>query len=99
MSLEKTIRIEVAYALPERQVVLSLDLEPGATVRTAIERSGILTEFPEIDLSRNRVGIFGAVCGPDRILISGDRVEIYRPLIRDPKDARRRRAARQLGKR
>ncbi|MCI0653477.1 MAG: RnfH family protein [Methylococcaceae bacterium] len=96
MSLEQRIRIEVAHARPERQVVLTIDLKPGATVKTAIECSGILEQFPEIDLARNKVGIFGSVCGLDRIITSGDRVEIYRPLLQDPKDARRRRAAKNV---
>ncbi|MGH8548539.1 MAG: RnfH family protein [Methylococcales bacterium] len=85
--------IEVAYALPELQVVLSIDLEPGSSVKTAIECSGILERFPEIDLARNSVGIFGSVCGLDQRLTHGDRIEIYRPLVQDPKEARRRRAA------
>jgi putative ubiquitin-RnfH superfamily antitoxin RatB of RatAB toxin-antitoxin module len=90
---EGVIRIEVTYALPERQVVLSLDMNQGATVESAIKTSGILNQFPEIDLMRNSVGIYGAICGLDRKLESGDRVEIYRPLIHDPKEARRLRAA------
>ncbi|MGR9108109.1 MAG: RnfH family protein [Gammaproteobacteria bacterium] len=93
MTSATLIRVEVAYALPERQVLLPLDLEPGSTVRSAIEISGILEQFPEIDLARNCVGIFGTVCALDQKLGPGDRVEIYRPLHQDPKDARRRRAA------
>lgn len=89
------IDIEVAYAKPEEQVILALKLPEGSSVEQAIKASGVLTRFPEIDLSgSNRVGIFGNVCGMDRILNQADRIEIYRPLLIDPKDARRRRAAR-----
>lgn len=96
MSPELSIRVEVAYALSELQVVLSIDLGAGSTVKTAIEFSGILEQFPEIDLTRNRVGIFGSVCGLDQQLNPGDRVEIYRPLRQDPKEARRRRAVKNV---
>ena len=97
MNPENQIRVEVAYALADKQVVLSIDVCAGAEVKSAIEQSGILREFPEIDLERNRVGIFGSVCGLDRKLSAGDRVEIYRPLIHDPKEARRKRAAESAG--
>jgi putative ubiquitin-RnfH superfamily antitoxin RatB of RatAB toxin-antitoxin module len=95
VSPEDWIRVEVAYALPETQVVLSTELHAGSTVQSAIEASGILEQFPEIDLARNRVGIFGSVCGLDQQLKPGDRIEIYRPLLHDPKEARRRRAAKK----
>jgi len=68
-------------------------VEEGTTVGVAIERSGILDEFPEIDLAVNRVGIFGKVAKLDAPLAPGDRVEIYRALIADPKESRKRRAA------
>jgi putative ubiquitin-RnfH superfamily antitoxin RatB of RatAB toxin-antitoxin module len=67
--------------------------EPGMTVREAIERSGILDLHPEIDLSSTKVGVFGKVTKLDAVLYPGDRVEIYRPLIADPKEARKKRAA------
>lgn len=88
------LRIEVAYARPDRQARYALELEAGATVREAIERSGVLADFPEIDLARNRVGIYGGLVTLGSPLSDGDRVEILRPLTADPKDARRRRAAR-----
>ncbi|HEY7743725.1 MAG TPA: RnfH family protein [Burkholderiales bacterium] len=86
------IRVEVAYALRDRQALLDLTLERGATAREAVERSGILRRFPEIDLARVTLGIFGAIVSPDARLRDGDRVEIYRPLMADPKQMRRRRA-------
>lgn len=92
MSIEDSITVEVVYARPERQVLRSLDLPAGSTVKSAIEISGIIEQFPEIDLARNLVGIFGEVCPLDQPLNPGNRVEIYRPLIHDPKEARRRRA-------
>jgi uncharacterized protein len=87
-----TIRVEVVYALPAEQFLAELELEEGATVRQAIERSGVLRRFPDIDPVRTRAGIFGRVTTGDTCLEDGDRVEIYRPLVVDPKDARRDRA-------
>ena len=89
----KTMRIEVAYAKPEEQVILGVEMGEGATAEAAIRQSGILPRFPEIDLAHNRVGVFGKLCRLDQGLRSGDRVEIYRPLIADPKESRRSRAA------
>ena len=94
---EKRLRIEVAYALRERQLLVALDVEEGATVRLAVERSGILQRAPGIDLANARVGIFGKITRLDAPLRNGDRVEIYRPLIADPKQARRDRAGRRRG--
>ncbi len=88
------LKIEVVYATPGRQVRYALELEEGATVGDAIARSGALTEFPEIDLTRNRVGIHGRLVTLGAGLGDGDRVEILRPLVATPKEARRRRAAR-----
>lgn len=87
------IPVEVAFALPDRQEIISLEVAQGTTVRQAIERSGILERFPQIDLEKNRVGIFGKVTKLDNPLRPRDRVEIYRPLIADPKEVRKRRAA------
>ena len=95
---DKRIRVEVAYALRDRQVLLAGDLEVGCTVEQAIRRSGILEAFPEIDVARARVGIFGREVSLDAQMRDGDRVEIYRPLIADPKDARRERAQRAPAK-
>jgi len=90
---EHRIKVEVAYAKPQEQALLEIEAESGITVRDAIERSGILQRFPEIDLSVAKVGVYGKVTKLERVLASGDRVEIYRPLIADPKAARKRRAA------
>lgn len=90
---DQSITVEVAYATPEEQVILRLDTAPGVTLQQAIEKSGILTRFPEIDLAINKVGVFGKAAKTDAVLNAGDRVEIYRPLIADPKEARKRRAA------
>ena len=87
------VRIEVAYARADRAFRVSLQLEAGTTVRQAIQQSGLLEQCPEIDLTINRVGIFARLCEPDDPVSNGDRVEIYRPLQVDPKEARRRRAA------
>lgn len=88
------LKIEIVYAKPGRQVRYAVELEEGATVGEAIGRSGALAEFPEIDLARNRVGIYGRLVSLGTRLGDGDRVEILRPLAADPKQARRRRAAR-----
>ncbi|MGR9115970.1 MAG: RnfH family protein [Gammaproteobacteria bacterium] len=89
---EKLIRVEVAYAKPEEQVIINVTLPEGATVEQAIVNSGVLTRYPEIDLHNSKVGIFSSACKLDRVLKESDRVEIYRPLLNDPKEARRKRA-------
>ncbi len=86
------IPIEVAYALPERQTLLRLEVPEGTTAREAILRSGILERHPEIDFAHAKIGIFAKPVQGDRVLHAGDRVEIYRPLIADPKAVRRQRA-------
>ena len=88
------VKVEVVYARPERQELVSLELDDSASVLDAIRRSGLLERFPEIDLEQQCVGIFGKLCAVGHPLQPGDRVEIYRPLISDPKDLRRARAAR-----
>lgn len=93
MAKRETFPIEVVYALPEVQVLISLDVEEGTTLRAAIERSGVLERFPEIDLEKAKVGIFGKLSKPDTLMRPRDRVEIYRPLIADPKEVRKQRAA------
>jgi putative ubiquitin-RnfH superfamily antitoxin RatB of RatAB toxin-antitoxin module len=85
------IRVEVVYAARDGQVLVALEMEAGATAHQAIERSGILRRFPEIDLVSARVGIFGRVTGLATLLRDGDRVEIYRTLAADPKQTRRER--------
>lgn len=93
--LEQThlIRVEVAYATPQAQVIIPVDINEGTTLEEAIKLSGILIQFPEIDLSKNKVGIFSKISKKDQVLRDKDRVEIYRPLIADPKEVRKQRAA------
>jgi putative ubiquitin-RnfH superfamily antitoxin RatB of RatAB toxin-antitoxin module len=88
-----SIRIEVAYARPERQDVIRLTLPAGSTISQAIEASGLLQRYPDIDLAKTKVGIFGKLSRMDTALRERDRVEIYRPLIADPKEVRKQRAA------
>ena len=87
------IRVEVAYARPASQRILELTVPEGTRAGEAIHLSGILFLFPEIDLQVLKIGIFSRPVALDHILKAGDRVEIYRPLALDPKEARRRRAA------
>jgi hypothetical protein len=89
------VTVEVAYARPDEQVVIELQINRPATLQQAIMDSGILQRFPEIDLAHNRVGIYGKLKPLNVPLHQGDRVEIYRPLIADPKEVRRKRARRQ----
>lgn len=93
MGLKRRLTIEVCYALPGEQALVKLRVAEGATLRAAIERSGLLRRFPQIDLAVARVGVFGKLRDLDARVEDGDRVEIYRPLHADPKEARRRRAA------
>jgi uncharacterized protein len=88
------ISVEVVYATADKQVLIALDVPPTTTLKQAVELSGILTQFPEIQLGGlNRTGIFSKPVALDTVLRAGDRVEIYRPLIADPKTARKQRAA------
>lgn len=87
------MKVGVAYATPARQLWLEVEVPEGATALHAIERSGILAEYPEIDLSTQKLGIFGKLAKPDAVLKEGDRVEIYRPITADPKTAKRKRVA------
>lgn len=87
--------VEVAYATSDVQALVTLKMPQGATVEDAIKASGLLTHFPNIDLSVNPVGIFGKVCSLDQTLKTNDRIEIYRPLLHDPKEARRQRAGKK----
>jgi putative ubiquitin-RnfH superfamily antitoxin RatB of RatAB toxin-antitoxin module len=92
MASAPDIRVEVAYATPERQAVKVLTLPAGSRVEQAIRASGLLEEVPAIDLGQAQVGVWGEPVELDAVLEDGARVEIYRPLIADPKEARRRRA-------
>ncbi len=87
------IEVEVAFALPHEQLILKAVINEGGTVADAIKHSGILVNYPEIDLAVNKVGLFGKMSKATTVLRVGDRVEIYRPLIADPKEVRRQRAA------
>ena len=86
------IHVEVPYALPEQQQLLLVQVNDGATVEDAIKASGLLEKFPEIDLGKNKVGIFSKLVKLGDAVRDKDRVEIYRPLIADPKEVRRKRA-------
>lgn len=84
------MQIGVAYSEPAQQIWLTIDVPDGATVSDAIERSGILRMFPHIDLTTQKVGIFGKIVKRDAALRPGDRVEIYRPITCDPQTVPRR---------
>lgn len=87
-----TLRVEVACALPGRQVVKALTVPVGCTAREAVMLSGIAADFPGLAVGDLKLGIYGKVVEDGRLLASGDRVELYRPLLLDPKEARRQRA-------
>ncbi len=89
------IKIEVAYALLDKQVILSEKISPDTTIEEAIHLSGVLEQYPEIDLNINKVGVFGKMKKLDSTLLENDRIEIYRPLLVDPKESRRKRAAKK----
>ena len=93
MAETDTIEVEVVYALAERQVLLAITIPAGATAGDAVEQSGIARQFPEQDLSACQLGIWGRLVESDQSLDDGDRVEIYRPLEIDPREARRKLAA------
>lgn len=86
------ITVEVAYALPTKQSLVSIAIDKNATVEEAIQASNLLHEYPDIDLSKTKVGVWSRVVRLKDTLIDGDRIEIYRGLIADPKEIRKRRA-------
>ena len=90
--MTEEIEVEVVYALPEVQTLLKLKVPAGTTAIQAVERSGIMGQYPEIDLEKIKIGVFGKLVKGDSGLRQNDRVEIYRPLIADPKEVRRKRA-------
>ena len=98
MSASAKIVVEVAYALPEKQYIQRVTLQQGATVEEAIRASGLLELRTDIDLSKNKVGIYSRPVKLADVLQDGDRVEIYRPLIADPKELRRQRAEKSAKK-
>jgi len=87
------MKVEIVYGYTDRQVLLPLDVAENATVEEVIKSSGLLEQFEDIDLKTNKVGVFGKMTKLSANLKEGDRIEIYRPLIADPKEVRRRRAA------
>lgn len=91
MSTEK-IHIEVVYALAHEQTLLKLDVPAGTTLIEGVKLSGIANKYPEIDLAKSKFGIFSKLSKADVVLREKDRIEIYRPLIADPKEVRRKRA-------
>ena len=95
--MSKKIMIEVAYALPDKQIIIPVLVAEGISVKEGIELSGVLTKFEGIDLSSNLVGIFGKLTTLDKTLRNLDRIEIYRPLAADPKEIRRKRVAEGKG--
>ena len=104
--MTELINVEVAYALPQKQMLKALTVASGTTALQAIEQSGILQDFPEIDTNSDSIGVFSQVLGTKGLaepavyqLQPMDRVEIYRPLIADPKEVRRRRAQEAKAKR
>lgn len=93
--MAERIRVEVAYARPDTAFCIPVELAAGTSAADAIRASGLLERCPEIDLDMNRIGIFARPCQPADRVSDGDRIEIYRPLQVDPKEARRRRAAKR----
>tara|TARA_R100000005_G_scaffold94816_1_gene73983 strand:+ start:10384 stop:10698 length:315 start_codon:yes stop_codon:yes gene_type:complete len=94
MSETDMIQVEVAYALPDRQAIIPVNVAAGTTALEAARRSGVTQRFEGLNLEDSRLGIFGKLVAPDQVLQAGDRVEIYRPLKADPKEVRKARAAR-----
>lgn len=92
------LNIELIYPLPNEQILLTIKIDKPSTIAEAIEASGIRKKYPEIDLTKNKVGIFSKVCELNQSLREGDRIEIYRPLIADPKEARKKKAVIQKKK-
>ena len=93
MKARATVTVEVIYALPERQRAVEVTLPAGATVRMAVRASRLDRYFPGLDLEHGAVGVWGRVVADGAVLADGDRVELYRPLLADPREQRRRRAS------
>ena len=91
----ETIEVEVACAQPSRQVLKRVSVAPGTTLREVVEISGLHVDFPELGIERLDVGVFGRRMDPETTVRPGDRVEVYRPLLQDPKESRRSRARAQ----
>nr|WP_314741645.1 RnfH family protein [uncultured Haemophilus sp.] len=93
--MSEKIVVEVVYAYPERYFLKKLTLENPITIQNAIVQSGVLEKYTEIDLRQNKVGIFSRLAKLTDMVENGDRIEIYRPLVADPKEIRRKRATEQ----
>lgn len=93
MAQADLIEVELVYINPEQQFLNKIKIPVGSTIRQAIDQSDVLSRFEEINLEKNKVGVFSKTQSLDYVLKEGDRVEIYRPLIVDPKEARRQRAS------
>lgn len=91
--MAEMMNIEVCYAMADKQELLQVKLPQGATLQQALEASGLLAKYPQIDLKTNKFGIYNKLSKLDAVLRDRDRVEIYRPLIADPKEVRKQRAA------
>ena len=89
---QQLIQVEVVLAMPDRQELVALEVAAGTTLAEAITQSGLPSKFEGFELDLSRVGIFGKKASPEQVLVAGDRVEIYRALIADPKEVRRQRA-------
>jgi putative ubiquitin-RnfH superfamily antitoxin RatB of RatAB toxin-antitoxin module len=98
MADDPMIPVEVAYALHDEQVIIPLQVKAGTTLEQAIVQSGILERFPQIQLENDNVGIFGHAQPRDKVLSAKDRVEIYRPILCDPKEVRRQRGKKKSSK-
>lgn len=90
--MSENINVEVVYALPDQQTLLKVSVPEGTTVEQALQLSRITEKHPEINMTNNKLGIFGKLTKADAVLRDRDRIEIYRPLLADPKEVRRRRA-------
>lgn len=90
--MSELVNIEVVYALPEKQVLLSLKVASGSSIEQALQQSGVLRRFPELDLAMMKVGIYSRIVPLTTALVGGERIEIYRPLTADPREMRRKRA-------
>lgn len=95
-SISAAINIEIAYAMPDRQYLKKVTIPGGTTAREALSFSDLAVEFPQLDLQTCSIGIFGQVIANDRVMQTGDRLEVYRSLQMDPREARRQRAAAKL---
>ncbi|MEA1890729.1 MAG: RnfH family protein [Pseudomonadota bacterium] len=93
---EETMHIDVIFAVPDEQAVINVELPAQSTLDDAIRESKIMEKYPEIDLEVNKTGVFGKPAKRDAVLHPGDRVEIYRPLIADPKEMRKQRAKEKI---